>query len=93
MFIQAVEGIYIYLQCVLVPSGCISITGLLDYFEYLILDAWPELQRESIAKSFKLCALDLALDCSEDDKMVCLHKRKSMQERPGDAKEPSEYFV
>ena len=31
---------------------------------------WPELSREPIAKSFKSCSLHLALDGSEDDKIV-----------------------
>ena len=69
MFIYAVEGFYIFLQCVLVQSGYI-----LDYFDYLILDVWPELPRESIINSFQPCALDLALDGLEDDKIVCLRK-------------------
>ena len=42
----------------------------------LILDAWSRLPRESSPKSFKLSALNLALDGTKDAKIVCLRKRQ-----------------
>ena len=40
-------------------------------FVYLILEAWEEISSETIKKSFKLCALNLETDGSEDNPIHC----------------------
>ena len=39
-----------------------------------ILDAWSQLPKESIVKSFKCCGLNLATGGTEDDNIHCLKK-------------------
>ena len=44
-----------------------------------VLDAWSQLSKESIIKSFKCCGLNLANDGTEDDFIYCLKKGQSCE--------------
>ena len=39
-----------------------------------LVDAWSQLSKENIIKSFKCCGLNLANDCTESDFIHCLKK-------------------
>ena len=39
-----------------------------------LVDAWSQLSKENIIKSFKCCGLNLANDCTEGDFIHCLKK-------------------
>ena len=39
-----------------------------------VLDAWSQLSKENIVKSFKCCGLNFANDSTEDDFIPCLKK-------------------
>ena len=41
-----------------------------------VLQAWESLSKEMIINSMKSCALGLAVDGSEDDKISCFHEGK-----------------
>ena len=46
-----------------------------------ILKAWDELTPETIAKSFKACALNIPVDGSEDENIHCLKKKSAVPQR------------
>ena len=43
-----------------------------------ILQAWSNLDREVIVKSFRCCALSLATDGSQDDEITCFKPGKTL---------------
>uniref|UniRef100_A0A914DHX2 Uncharacterized protein n=1 Tax=Acrobeloides nanus TaxID=290746 RepID=A0A914DHX2_9BILA len=44
---------------------------LMEVYLQWIVDAWDQLPKDLIIKSFKNCALTIALDGSEDDQIYC----------------------